>query len=134
MGIGSAFQTSGKTASITAGVAVVTPLIRWTDLGLTQSPQALRLVNNGTVDVWVWISNAAQGGTAFPTAGTASGVGGAGTPQYGFRLKPGVVEVFGFNAVNLNPNNEQPQNPGFFFNNLSTVAGQIVDISPGEGI
>jgi hypothetical protein len=129
MSIGSAFQPVGKTVTVTAGTAALSALIRWADLAITQPPQSMRVCNNGTVDVWAWFSNAPQT-AAFPAAGTTT----AGTPAYGVRLKPGVIEIFTFNAVNVNPNNEQPQDPGFYINTISTGAGNPVDVSFGEGL
>lgn len=130
MSTGSAFQTLGKTVAVSAGVTAASNLIRYQDLGLVvgQAPQSLRVVNNGTADVWMQLSATAQT-AAFPAAGA-----GAGTPAYGVRLKPGVIEIFGLNFMSLNPNNEQPIDPGFFVNTISGSAGQIIEITGGEGL
>lgn len=129
MSTGSAFQWVGKTVAVSAGLTAGSNLVKFTDLGINQAPQALRVVNNGTVDVWMWLSNVTQAGVAFPVAAA-----GAGTPAYGVRLKPGVIEIFGFNAININPNNEQPVNPGFFVNTIALLAAQAIDITGGEGL
>lgn len=128
MSTGSAFQTSGKSVSVAAGASSASNLLKFTDLGLTQAPQALRIVNNGTVPVWLWISNATQT-AVFPVAGAN-----AGTPAFGVLLMPGVIEIFGFNAINVNPNNEQPQNPGFWVNTISSLTAQPIFITGGEGL
>jgi len=134
MAITSAFQmqASAKTITVQTNVAPSTSqstVINLTDMGLTQWPQSLRMINNGTVDIWVYPSNSAQT-AAFPTAGTVT----AGTPQPGFRLKPGVVEVFALSVLATNPSAAQPPVPGFFLNTIASVASQQFDVSPGEGL
>jgi hypothetical protein len=128
----SAFQALGKSVSLLTNAAASTTqsaVIFLTDLGLLQAPQSLRIVNNGTVDIWVSFTPLTQA-AAFPTPGTVT----AGTPQPGFRLKPGVVEVFALNAMSPNPAVAQIGNPGFWVNTISTVAAQPFDITPGEGL
>jgi hypothetical protein len=130
--LSSAFQQLGKTVTLNTNAVVSTnqsAIVLMTDFALTQAPQSLRMINNGTADVWVYITPAAAV-AAFPTAGTTT----AGTPQPGFRLKPGVVEVFGLNVLAANPNNVQPPVAGFWVNTISSVASQPIDISPGEGM
>lgn len=125
------FQNQGKTCTITATAGAASALVKFSQLGLTQgqAPSSLRVVNNGTVDVWIQFSQTTAV-AAFPTAGTVDG----GTPQYGYRLKPGIVEVIAFNVVAANPGNDQPPIPGFWVNTFSSLATQNIDITPGEGI
>jgi hypothetical protein len=132
MSIISAFAAAGNTVTLNTNVAANTSQscpVDLSDFGLTQMPQALRMLNNGTADIWVYISGATQT-AAFPTAGTTD----AGTPQPGFRLKPGIREVFTLNAGSPNVEGLQPPVPGFWVNTISSVASQPLDITPGEGV
>jgi hypothetical protein len=96
-------------------------------MGLSQWPQSLRVVNNGTTDIWVWFTATAQT-AAFPVPGTTT----PGTPAPGFRAKPGIVEVFGLNVVA--PNVQNPLSSNFFVNTIALAGAQVLDISPGEGL
>lgn len=127
-----AFQQQGKSFTLTASAASQTCPVQVSDLGLTQPPQALRCINNGTADVWISFTNAA-GTAAFPVAGTTT----VGTPAAGFRLKPGAIEVIQLNAAAANVAGGIVANtsgPGFFINYIGASAGQAVDFSPGEGV
>jgi hypothetical protein len=125
------FQNQGKTCTIAATNGAASALVKFSQLGLIQgqAPSSLRVINNGTVDVWISFTQVTTV-AAFPTPGTVDG----GTPQYGYRLKPGIVEIIAFNVVAANPGADQPPIPGFWVNTISTVAAQNIDITPGEGI
>lgn len=128
MAINSAFQIRGKTFSLSAGAVNQSAVVLLSDLGIDQYPQAWRFVNNGTLDVWIDIADAAAG-AAFPLAGTVT----SGTPTYGFRLKPGIIEVLG--DVIRKTLALPPSPPQFFVNYVSTAAGPTpFDIVPGEGL
>jgi hypothetical protein len=135
--LSSAFQQTGLSATLTTNVAPSTSqsaLVTLANLGLTQAPQSLRMINNGTADVWVSITSATAT-AAFPTPGTTT----AGTPTAGLRLKPGVVEVFGLSQLGLNAGGGSSPTgpgslPGFWVNTISASASQPIDITPGEGV
>lgn len=130
MGQTAAFQLSGLSVSLTTNAAPATSqsaLIKLSDLGMLQAPAALRVVNNGAVDIWMSITPAAAA-AVLPTPGTTT----AGTPTAGLRLKPGVVEVFTLAALGLAAGGAGV--PGFFVNTISANATQAFDLSPGEGL
>lgn len=136
MALNEAFQASGLSFSISTNATPATSqstLVTLAGLSLAQAPQSLRLVNNGTADVWLSITPAAAT-AAFPTPGTVT----VGTPAAGVRLKPGIVEVFTLSQLGLNagagPAAQGPGSiPGWFMNTISASASQIVDCTPGEG-
>ncbi len=119
----SPFMPMGKTVSLTTnGVASTanSTQILPTDFGFTNGlPTQYMLVSSGTSDIWIVLANNSTdaAAAAFPTAGTTT----VGTPQKGFRLKPGVIMVVTFGAGVL------------FVGNASTGVSQNFDITPGEG-
>lgn len=123
-----AFAQRGKSVShTTSGTPSTAQIyeIQRSDInpGIENPPSVFRCINNGTADVWLVIANtqAAVGTPAFPTAGTGSAVG---TPQPGFRLKVGVVEVFTI-----------PWGAGgVWVGDVSGTASQNYDLTPGEGL
>jgi hypothetical protein len=131
----SAFEATGKSFSISVAAANQVTPVNLADLGLTQIPQALQLINNGNVDVWFTMGNVSTIAAAFPIAGTIT----TGTPQPGIRLKPGAIVVYRCNA---NDPTQQVSNaagtnkgPGFYIAMIGAAAGpSIVDVTPGEGV
>ncbi len=119
----SPFMPMGKTVSLTTNATPSTAnstQILPSDFGLTNGlPTQYMLVSNGASDIWVVFANNSTdaAAAALPTAGTTT----VGTPQKGFRLKPGVVMVVTFGAGIL------------FVGNASTGISQNFDITPGEG-
>lgn len=124
MAYNSAFKPEGKTVTLTAGLSSGSKLVTAGSFGLNNIPETVRLANNGTADIWMYISKGDQGPqtAAFPTAGGQNDIG---TPQPGFRLKPGIVEVFTTKYVGPD---------GFYVNDISTSASQTYDITPGVGL
>jgi hypothetical protein len=133
MALGGAFKQDGLTFSLSAGAAVTsTPVRLFSDLGIRQMPQAIRLLNNGTIDVWVEFDSQAQAGTNFPVAGTANAIG---TPAKGVRLKPGIIEVFYFQGQSPAGGLGALGEPGFVVNMIAASAGPaIIDFTLGEGL
>jgi hypothetical protein len=130
----SAFELRGKSFTITVGVANQVTPVNLSDLGMTQIPDVLQFINNGTADVWLVLSSTAAPVAAFPTPGTTT----VGTPQPGLRLKPGAIVVYRCNASVIAqnvPNAAGNQvGPGFYMATISGTAAQPIDVSPGEGI
>lgn len=124
MAYNSPFRPHGKTVSLQTSATPGTSQnyqILASDFGLTSGqiwPAHFRIINNGTADIWFAARPTAGLVAAFPTivAGTA------GTSQVGFRLKPGVVEVFTLQ-----------DGPAFWVSDVSGTASQPYDLSPGEG-
>src|ERR1700730_7020806 len=132
MALLSAFQYLGKSVTLITNAAASSTqraFVLRTEFFLTQWPQALRMVNNGTVDIWVSFTQAGTA-AAFPVGGTTT----AGTPSAGFRLKPGIVEIFGWPTLAPNPSALHPQVPGFFVNSIASLGAQPFDMTPGEGL
>lgn len=127
MAINSAFQPRGKGFALTASAASQSAVIPLSALATDNFPSQMKWVNNGTVDVWVDIADAAVA-AAFPTPGTVD----AGTPTYGFRLKPGIIEVYGFVVRRTLANAINP--PQFVVNYIGASAGQAIEAIPGEGL
>jgi hypothetical protein len=118
------FAPTGKTITLTTnGSASTTNSLQIlpSDFGYTGSifPPNYMFTNNGTADIWIVMATTAAvaAAAAFPTAGTTT----VGTPQLGFRLKPGVIQVMSFDGQVL------------FVGDLSTGTSQSFDITPGEG-
>jgi hypothetical protein len=127
------FTPVGKSFTITVAAANQVTPVNLADLGLTQIPASIRCVNNGPQDVWIVASSANNPVAAFPVAGTVT----TGTPQAGWRLKSGVVEVFQFSAaVALVPNAAgNGQSPGFYIALIGAAAGpSTIDFTLGEGL
>jgi hypothetical protein len=130
----SAFEQTGKSFTITVGVTSTVASVNLADIGLTQIPQALRFINNGTADVWVVMGNVNSLVAAFPVPAAAN----TGTPQAGFRVKPGATVDMRCNAND--PTQKVPNNaatnvgPGFYLATISGTAAQALDVIPGEGI
>ena len=115
------FRITGKTITLQTSSSISTSQSRQvlaSDFGLTNLPEQLRVVNNGTVDVWVSFTQATAT-AAFPTAGTTT----VGTPTAGIRLKPNVVEIISLNT-----------GPVLWINDISGTASQAYDLTPGEGL
>lgn len=120
-----AFAPQGKTVS---GQTNATPStsnnyqIKPSDIGLTSTggfPSQVRACNNGTADVWIVFANATGTAAAFPTVSAGT----VGTPAVGWRLKPGVVEVFSI-----------PAGPALWVSDISGTASQQYDLTFGEGV
>jgi hypothetical protein len=134
MSLMSAFEATGKSFSITVGAANQVTPVNLADLGLTQIPSALQFENTGNADVWVVMSSVAAPVAAFPTPGTTT----VGTPQSGFRVRPGTIVVY---RCNVNDPTQKVQSltanivgPGFYLATIGAVAGQNLDVTPGEGV
>ncbi len=115
------FCPQGKTITLQTSGSINTSQnrqVKESDFAISTLPSQFRIVNNGTADIWVVFSSTSGPTAAFPTAGTTS----VGTPQPGWRLKPGVVEVF-----------TNPAGPSLFIADISSVASQTYDITAGEG-
>lgn len=127
MALYSAFEPTGLTATLqtnsTLSTNQTTGLLTLAAFGITLVPEAFRMINNGTVDIWVVWSASSSVTAAFPVAGTTT----IGTPAAGFRLKPNIVEVFRFNAWNTTAG-------GFYIATICSVASQAFDMTPGEGV
>jgi hypothetical protein len=135
MALSSAFQNVGKSFTISVAAANQVTPVNLADLGLQGLPQALQFINNGPADVWVVMSAANNPVAAFPTAGTIT----TGTPQPGFRLKPGAIVVYEANASTVAQNVPNAagtnQGPGFYLAMIGSAAGPtLVDVTPGEGV
>jgi hypothetical protein len=109
-----------NTIALSAGLAPQSRQVKLTDFGLSYWPPQMRMVNVGTVPVWVWFSSASQT-LVIPVAGTTT----VGTPSEGIPLIPGIVEVFTLT-------NFQGQN--LWVSDISTAAAQIYYLTPGEGL
>lgn len=120
MSIISAFQPQSKTVSLTADVASRSVQILPTDFGLagTVFPPTMRVINAGTVIVWVSFT-AVTGTIVIPTAGTTT----VGTPQLAMALLPSTVEAF---AV--------PIGPTLWVQSISLSAAQVFHLLAGEGL
>jgi hypothetical protein len=126
MAYNSPFRPHGKTLTLQTNVVASTPtvpyLIKPSDFGLNQGeqyPSQLRIINNGTADIFINVGNRSDIDTAaFPTP-TA---GAAGTGQYGWRIKPNAIEVFSINV-----------GPTMYISDVSASASQQYDLTPGEG-
>jgi hypothetical protein len=115
------FRITGKTITLQTSGTISTSQSRQvqaSDFGLNDLPMQLRVVNNGTVDVWVSFT-AATATAAFPTAGTTT----VGTPTVGIRLKPNIIEIISLNTT-----------PVLWINDISGTASQTYDLTPGEGL
>lgn len=131
MAILSAFQVIGQTVSLVTNATPATSqsaTVGLDDFVLTQPPQSLRMINNGTSDIWIWLTKTAQT-AAFPVAGTTEG-----GHAPGFRLKPGIIEVFAANVWAFNVEATDPKMSAFWVNTISAVASQQFDMTPGEGL
>jgi len=129
MSDGQPFQQIGLTATITTAGANTSQstLVKFSDLGLSQQPRGIRVINNGAADIWMSITKQAAA-AAFPIAGTTT----VGTPSAGKRLKPGVIEAFTLGDP-MSANVDGLGNGGFFINTISPTAAQSFDVTPGEG-
>jgi hypothetical protein len=123
-----AFAFRGKTVSLTTSATPNTAQARQilkSDINPNKNdpPSVFRCINNGTADIWLVISNVQAEATAaaFPTAGTGTSIG---TPQLGFRLKVGIVEVF---TINWGAG-------GIWIGDVSSGTSQNYDLTPGEGL
>jgi hypothetical protein len=119
------FCQQGKTISLTAGVASQSRQVFPADFGLpavasapTGFPPHVRIVNRGTVDIWVSFTTASTT-IAIPTPGTTT----VGTPQQGFLILPGVIEIFTLPTGGL-----------LWIQDISTQAGQTYHLTIGEGL
>jgi hypothetical protein len=122
MSIAGAFQPIGLTATLQTNASASTSdnyQLLPSAFGLTNFPQQVRFINNGTADIWVALANATGTAAAFPTIAA----GGTGTPTAGWRLKPGVVEVFTI-----------PGGPALFISDISASTSQSYDVTFGEGL
>lgn len=131
--LNSPFQPAGKSFSISVGAANQVTAVALSDLGLTQTPSTMRLINNGTADVWITFGNVNNPVAAFPVAGTVT----TGTPQAGLRLKPGAIETFEVPTFAANvPTVANPNvlSSGLWIATIGAAAGPVVDVSFGEGI
>lgn len=134
MGQLQAFEAKGKTFSITVGVASAAVPVNIADLGLGAFPQSLQFENTGTADIWVLLSSTAAPTAVFPTPGTTT----VGTPQPGFRVRPGAIVVYSLNVSD--PTQKVPnvagtgQGAGFYMAVISSAAAQNLDVTPGEGL
>jgi hypothetical protein len=130
-----AFEPQGLTITLTTNAVGGTSnsvLINSAALGVKFKPTQFRLINVGTDYVWVSFTQTAAG-IVVPTAGTGGGSNATvGTPQQAIRLVPLVVEVFTFSQYNPNPTSGQGD--GFYLNNISATAGQVFDVTAGEGV
>lgn len=92
--------------------------------------QQIRLLNKGTVDIWLSFTSPAAAAVAIPTAGTTT----VGTPQPVTWLEPGVDLVLtlpqGWQALTGTTLN----GPGFWLNTIATVASQSLYLQIGEGL
>src|SRR5258708_18294323 len=114
-------NVQGKTISLQTSATPSTSqsrVILPTDFGMGNLPAQVRIVNNGTGDVWISMTPASAT-AVIPTPGTTT----VGTPQAVFRLKPGAIETFTCGG-----------GPALFVNDISTVASQVYDLTPGEGL
>jgi hypothetical protein len=130
----SAFEATGKSFSITAGLANQVTPVNLGDIGLTQIPQSLQFENTGNADIWVVMSSVSAPVAAFPTPGTTT----VGTPQSGFRVRPGTIVVY---RCNVNDPTQKVQSltaniigHGFYLATISLAAAQNLDVTPGEGV
>jgi hypothetical protein len=109
-----------NTIALTAGLAPQSRQVKLTDFGLSYWPPQFRVVNIGTVPVWLWISQASFSLT-IPTPGTTT----VGTPQLGVPIIPGIVEIYTLSNFQL---------ANLWINDISTAANQTYYLTPGEGL
>jgi hypothetical protein len=92
---------------------------------------AIRLLNKGTVDIWLSFTNPAAATVAAPTAGTTT----IGTPQPVIWIEPGVDLIFTlpmtFAALVGAP--AGLNGPGFWLNMVAAAASQSFYAQIGEG-
>jgi len=114
------FQPVGNTVSLqTSGTASTSQSRQVTiaNFGVDYARPNIRVVNRGSADIWISITEATAT-IAIPTPGTTT----AGTPQQCWVIVPGIVEVFTI-----------PAGPTFWVSDISTGISQVYHIIMGEG-
>lgn len=121
----SAILTTSATPSTSRSVPV--PV---SSMGVSGGVPQIRLLNKGTVDVWLSFTSPAAAAAVIPTAGTEATLG---TPQAVLWLAPG-IEITLSLPCSIAPLTGVTNTPvGFWVNHISTVASQVFQLQLGDG-